>query len=83
MSQNSDMFWKPTIAIEADVATALVKISDGLKGGVKCAEEWLPSLQKRDDEKEDANRFTKLSLPSVHAELIEHNNYRIRSVYTF
>ena len=79
------MFWKPTVAIQADVATALVKISDGLKGGVKCAEEWLPSLQKRDDEKEDANRFTILSLSPVLADLIEHtcNNYGIRSVYTF
>ena len=63
------MFWKPTIAIEADVASALVKVSDGLKGGVKCAEEWLPSLQKRDDEKEDANRFARLCLPFAHAEL--------------
>ena len=54
--QNSDMFWKPSVSVEADVASCLVRISDGLKGGVKCADDWLATLQKRDDVKEEANR---------------------------
>lgn len=33
--KNSDMFWKPTIAVEGDVASFIVQISQGLKG-YKC-----------------------------------------------
>jgi hypothetical protein len=29
--QNSDMFWKPTIAIEGDVASFITEVANGLK----------------------------------------------------
>ncbi|CAL1548616.1 unnamed protein product [Lymnaea stagnalis] len=52
--KNSDMFWKPTLAVQADVASFLVSVVSGLKG-YKCDSEWVKTLQKRDQEKESAN----------------------------
>ena len=53
--QNSDMFWKPTVAIQADVASFIVELSKGLKG-YKCDKGWIDSLRNKDKEKEEANR---------------------------
>ena len=55
------MFWKPTVAVQADVADCLVRMSRGLKGGFKVDEEWLKTLQGRDAEKESANKLVKRS----------------------
>ena len=49
------MFWKPTIAVEADVASFIIKVASGLRG-YKCDSEWIQKLKERDDVKEKANR---------------------------
>lgn len=53
--KNSDMFWKPTVAIQGDAGSFLVRLSKGLKGH-RCPEEWPQSLKAGDDTKENANR---------------------------
>ncbi|XP_006804715.1 2-hydroxyacyl-CoA lyase 2 isoform X1 [Neolamprologus brichardi] len=53
--KNSDMFWKPTIAIQGDAGSFLVRLSEGLKGH-RCPEEWPQSLKAGDATKEAANR---------------------------
>lgn len=52
--KNSDMFWKPTIAVEGDVASFIVQISQGLKG-YKCDPDWIQALKDKDQTKEKAN----------------------------
>ena len=49
------MFWKPTVAIQADVASFILELSRGLKG-YNCDKDWIDSLKKKDAEKEEANR---------------------------
>ncbi|XP_056139483.1 2-hydroxyacyl-CoA lyase 2 [Lampris incognitus] len=53
--KNSDMFWKPTIAIQGDAGSFLLRLSKGLKGH-RCPEEWPQSLKAGDISKEKANR---------------------------
>ncbi|KAJ0063635.1 hypothetical protein NL108_004486, partial [Boleophthalmus pectinirostris] len=53
--KNSDMFWKPTVAIQGDAGSFLVNLSKGLKGH-RCSEEWPQSLKSGDTTKEKANR---------------------------
>ncbi|CAN9511538.1 unnamed protein product [Ophioblennius macclurei] len=53
--KNSDMFWKPTIAIQGDAGSFLMRLSKGLKGH-RCPEEWPQSLKAGDVTKENANR---------------------------
>ncbi|XP_028276438.1 2-hydroxyacyl-CoA lyase 2 [Parambassis ranga] len=53
--KNSDMFWKPTVAIQGDAGSFLVRLSNGLKGH-RCPQEWPQSLKAGDVTKENANR---------------------------
>uniref|UniRef100_A0A8D3D9J0 2-hydroxyacyl-CoA lyase 2 n=1 Tax=Scophthalmus maximus TaxID=52904 RepID=A0A8D3D9J0_SCOMX len=53
--KNSDMFWKPTIAIQGDAGSLLVRLSKGLKGH-RCPAEWPQGLKAGDDTKENKNR---------------------------
>ncbi|XP_061684209.1 2-hydroxyacyl-CoA lyase 2 [Syngnathoides biaculeatus] len=53
--KNSDMFWKPTVAIQGDAGSLLVRLSKGLKG-YRCPEEWPQSLKAGDVTKENINR---------------------------
>ncbi|XP_077578893.1 2-hydroxyacyl-CoA lyase 2 [Stigmatopora nigra] len=53
--KNSDMFWKPTIAIQGDAGSFLVRLSKGLKGH-HCPEEWPQSLKTGDVLKENINK---------------------------
>lgn len=53
--KNSDMFWKPTVAIQGDAGSFLVNLSKGLKGH-RCPEEWPQNLKSGDATKEKANR---------------------------
>lgn len=53
--KNSDMFWTPTVAIQGDAGSFLLRLSQGLKGH-KCPEEWPQSLKAGDITKEKANR---------------------------
>jgi acetolactate synthase-like protein len=50
------MFWKPTIAIEGDVASFITEVANGLKG-YKCDSEWVQKLKDKDNDKESANRY--------------------------
>lgn len=52
--KNSDMFWKPTVAVQADVASTLVQLSQRADDN-RWAPDWLSTLQQRDQEKEEAN----------------------------
>ncbi len=49
------MFWKPTIALQADVGSFIVDLARGLKG-YKCDPDWAKQLKDKDTAKEDANR---------------------------
>uniref|UniRef100_A0A8D0CHQ5 2-hydroxyacyl-CoA lyase 2 n=1 Tax=Scleropages formosus TaxID=113540 RepID=A0A8D0CHQ5_SCLFO len=53
--KNTDMFWKPTIAIQGDAGSFLLRLSKGLAGH-RCPEDWLQSLKEGDITKERANR---------------------------
>lgn len=53
--KNSDMFWKPTVAIQGDAGSFLQRLSKGLKG-YKCPEDWPQSLKQGDITKEKTNR---------------------------
>jgi len=48
------MFWKPTVAVQADVGSFLVELSK-TADGLEWDADWIPTLQKRDQEKELAN----------------------------
>jgi acetolactate synthase-like protein len=45
------MFWKPTIAIEGDAASAVLNIHAGLTG-YKCETDWVEYLRQLDTDKE-------------------------------
>ena len=49
------MFWKPTIALECDVGSFLLELSK-TADDLEWDPEWITILQKRDKEKEEANR---------------------------
>ncbi|KAI4892819.1 hypothetical protein NFI96_017250 [Prochilodus magdalenae] len=53
--KNSDIFWKPSLAIQGDVGSFLCRLSKGLAGH-KFPEDWLQSLKDGDKVKEKANR---------------------------
>ncbi|XP_043936761.1 2-hydroxyacyl-CoA lyase 2 [Protopterus annectens] len=53
--KNSDMFWKPTVAIQGDAGSFLVQLSEGLKG-YQCPQDWPQSLKEGDLKKENSNR---------------------------
>ncbi|MBN3300460.1 ILVBL protein, partial [Amia calva] len=53
--KNSDMFWKPTVAIQGDAGSFLLCLSEGLKG-YRCPQDWPQSLKEGDITKEKANR---------------------------
>uniref|UniRef100_A0A6Q2XJH0 2-hydroxyacyl-CoA lyase 2 n=1 Tax=Esox lucius TaxID=8010 RepID=A0A6Q2XJH0_ESOLU len=55
--KNSDMFWKPTVAIQGDAGSFLIRLSQGLKGH-KCPEDWPQSLKAGDVIKEKADEKT-------------------------
>ena len=63
-AQNSGVFWKPTAALLGDVASAVVALSEGLKG-FKCDPDWVKDLQGRDQVKEANNRFNPLRFYGV------------------
>lgn len=49
------MFWKPTLAVQADAADFLVRLQTTV-GKFHVAEDWIMKLKQRDGEKEEANR---------------------------
>ncbi|XP_005095679.1 2-hydroxyacyl-CoA lyase 2 [Aplysia californica] len=63
--KNSDMFWKPTLAVQSDVASFITSVVSGLKG-YKCDPEWVSLLRSRDQEKEEANLAKCEEVTDVH-----------------
>uniref|UniRef100_A0A8C7U416 2-hydroxyacyl-CoA lyase 2 n=1 Tax=Oncorhynchus mykiss TaxID=8022 RepID=A0A8C7U416_ONCMY len=55
--KNSDMFWKPTVAIQGDAGSFLLRLSKGLKGHT-CPEDWPQCLKAGDVTKEKADEKT-------------------------
>uniref|UniRef100_A0A8C8DA25 2-hydroxyacyl-CoA lyase 2 n=1 Tax=Oncorhynchus tshawytscha TaxID=74940 RepID=A0A8C8DA25_ONCTS len=53
--KNSDMFWKPNVAIQGDAGSFLLRLSKGLMGH-KCPEDWPQRLKAGEVTKEKANR---------------------------
>ena len=53
--QNSDMFWMPSLAVQADVANFLIRVAMEMKGHFNVNAAWINKLRARDDEKEAEN----------------------------
>lgn len=52
--KNSDMFWRPSVAVQGDPATLMIELSKGLKG-YTCPTDWVDKLKERDIDKEKVN----------------------------
>ncbi|KAL5007513.1 hypothetical protein ScPMuIL_016319 [Solemya velum] len=63
--KNSDIFWKPTVAIQGDAGNFLVELSEQL-GGYKCDPDWLQQLRDRDTGQEKLNEEKCLEKTDVH-----------------
>ncbi|KAG8434317.1 hypothetical protein GDO86_012628 [Hymenochirus boettgeri] len=53
--KNSDMFWKPTVAVQGDAGSFIANLCEALKG-YSCPSEWIEGLKAGDVNKEKANR---------------------------
>jgi acetolactate synthase-like protein len=55
--QNSDVFWKPTLAVKGDPGDFIVRLHKVLaERNYKCPNSWIESLRDKDNIKEEANR---------------------------
>ncbi|XP_069750538.1 2-hydroxyacyl-CoA lyase 2 isoform X2 [Narcine bancroftii] len=52
--KNSDIFWKPTLAVKGDAGSFLIQLAEGLKG-YQAPSDWTQSLKEEDVKKEKAN----------------------------
>ncbi|XP_072885786.1 2-hydroxyacyl-CoA lyase 2 [Hemitrygon akajei] len=52
--KNSDIFWKPTLAVKGDAGSFLAQLAEGLKG-YQAPSEWTQYLKEEDIKKEKAN----------------------------
>ncbi|XP_043532820.1 2-hydroxyacyl-CoA lyase 2 [Chiloscyllium plagiosum] len=52
--KNSDMFWKPTLAVRGDAGSFLVRLAEGLRG-YQAPRDWTRHLKDGDVKKEKAN----------------------------
>ncbi|OQR69804.1 acetolactate synthase protein-like, partial [Tropilaelaps mercedesae] len=52
--KNADAFWKPTVAVQADVGSFLADLKNALPG-FKGDDMWLDGLRAKDDAKESSN----------------------------
>ncbi|XP_007956771.1 2-hydroxyacyl-CoA lyase 2 [Orycteropus afer afer] len=55
MLLNSDLFWKPQEVVQGDVASFMLKLSEGLRGHT-WAPDWVEELQEADQQKEQTFR---------------------------
>jgi len=55
--KNSDMFWKPTLAVQSDVGQFFLELTEKLEksNSFKVDPEWIKHLRARDNEKENKN----------------------------
>lgn len=70
LHKNSDMFWKPTVAVEGDVGTFLKDLSAAV-AGYQTEADWLKKLAARDEEKELANAKMGAVTPEQHLNPIQ------------
>ncbi|CAF3014785.1 unnamed protein product [Rotaria socialis] len=55
--QNSDVFWKPTLAVKGDPADFTVRLHKFLSAqNYKCSDSWVETLRDKDNIKEEINR---------------------------
>lgn len=64
--KNSDMFWKPELAIQGDAARFFVDLASSLRGSFKVDSEWLTTLQSRDKAKEENATKMASNVPDEH-----------------
>lgn len=51
--KNSDMFWKPTLAVQSDVADFILRLADSAEASkYNSPNDWVKELRDRDDEKD-------------------------------
>ncbi|XP_064293240.1 2-hydroxyacyl-CoA lyase 2 [Phalacrocorax carbo] len=53
--RNSDVFWKPRLAVQGDAASFVVRLAQSLRG-YSCPKDWVEELREADRKKEQANR---------------------------
>ncbi|PVD33270.1 hypothetical protein C0Q70_04523 [Pomacea canaliculata] len=63
--KNSDMFWKPAIAVQADVGSTISALTAALKG-YRCDPDWVHLLRSRDEETEKKNSVKAEETTNVH-----------------
>lgn len=61
IQKNSDIYWKPTLAINADPAKLVVDLAEGIKG-YRGSDDWINELREKDNVKEDINLYYVLLL---------------------
>lgn len=54
--QNSDIYWSPTLAVQSDPASFIVKLAESLKG-YKGSSDWINFLREKDNSKEEVNQY--------------------------
>lgn len=54
LTKNSDIYWKPTLAIQSDPASFIVKLASAVKN-YKGSDEWIKVLREKDNAKEAVN----------------------------
>lgn len=65
LTKNSDMFWKPTLAFQADPASFVVKLAEATKN-FKGSDEWLKTLREKDNVKDASNKQKASEPTNVH-----------------
>jgi len=63
--KNSDMFWKPTVAVQGDVGTFMRDLCASLTG-YTCDPDWISTLRERDEQKEIKNQKMADDIPEKH-----------------
>lgn len=53
--RNSDVFWKPRLAVQGDAASFVARLARSLRG-YACPRDWVEGLRQADRKKEQANR---------------------------
>lgn len=62
LMKNSDVFWKPTLAVQADPASFIVQLKSKISQSTKI-DEWVELLKGREIEKEKTNKLKAEATP--------------------
>ncbi|CAJ0930845.1 unnamed protein product, partial [Mesorhabditis belari] len=55
LTKNEKAFWNADVSVQADVASTLVSVANALKNQISRQKDWIASLRKLDNTKEEAN----------------------------